>query len=80
MPDEITPAVKTYEALIRKLKDRKALVARAVESAQGYRFQNGILYLRYPAFSVSVRTLTDSKHKPILDQAAIEMSIQVVLE
>jgi hypothetical protein len=42
MPNEMTPAVKTYEALIRKLKERDVLVAKAVESAHGYRSQNGI--------------------------------------
>jgi hypothetical protein len=82
MPNEMTPAVKSYETLIRKLKERHVLVAKAVKSAHGYRFQNGILYLRYPEHltNISARILMDSQHKPILDQAATEMSIQVVLE
>src|SRR5258707_9322687 len=46
MPNEITPAIKTYESLIRKLKKRDPLAAKALESAHGYRFQDGILYLR----------------------------------
>jgi hypothetical protein len=82
MPNEITPALKTYEALIRKLKERNVLVAKSVESAHGYRFENGILYLSYPQHltNISARILMDSQHKPILDQAATAMSIQVVLE
>ena len=59
MPNEMTPALKTYEALIRKLKERDVLVAKAVESAHGYRFQNGILYLGYPQHltNISARIL-----------------------
>jgi hypothetical protein len=82
MPNEMTPAVKTYEALIRKLKERDALVAKAVESNHGYRFQGGILYLLYPQHltNISARILMNSEHKPILDQAATEMGIRVMLE
>ena len=47
MPNAMAPA-EIYVALIRKLKERSAIVADAVRSAQGYRFENGILYLRYP--------------------------------
>ncbi len=78
MPNEITPAIKTYESLIRKLKKRDPLAAKALESAHGYRFQDGILYLRYPGYlaNMSARILMDSEHKPVLDQAAAELSIQ----
>ena len=77
MPNEITPAIKTYESLIRKLKKRDPLAAKALESAHGYRFQDGILYLRYPGYLANMsRILMDSEHKPVLDQAAAELSIQ----
>jgi len=82
MPNELTPAVRTYEALVRKLKERHVLVAKAVEGAHGYRFQNGILYLKYPEplTNLSARILMNSEHKPILDQAATEIGIHVALE
>jgi hypothetical protein len=82
MSDEMTPAVKTYEALIAKLEERNVIVARAVEFAQNYKFQNGILYLSFPEQVTDIysRILMNSKNKPILDQAATEMRIQVVLE
>jgi hypothetical protein len=82
MPNEMTPAIKTYEALIKKLKGRDALIAKVIKNAHGYRFQDGVLYLRYPGYlaNVSARILIDSEHKPILDKAATEMSIQVMLE
>jgi hypothetical protein len=82
MPNDQIAAFKIYEGLIRKLKERNELVAKVVESAHGYRFESGILYLRYPELltSISARFLMDSQHKPILDQAATEMDIQVKLE
>jgi hypothetical protein len=79
MPNELTP-FKIYEDLIRMLRERNELVAKAVESAPGYRFESGILYLRYPLNNISASILMDSQHKPILDQAATEMGIQVSLE
>jgi hypothetical protein len=81
MPNEQTPS-KIYGDLIGKLKERDALLAKAVESAPDYRFQNRILYLRYPELftNISGRILVDSKHKTILDQAATEMGIRVMLE
>jgi hypothetical protein len=74
--------VTPIRGLIRKLKEPDALLAKALESAHGYRFQNGILYLRYPDHltNISARILMDSQHKPFLDQAATEMGIQVMLE
>lgn len=37
--------MKIYKALIRMLIERDPLVAKAVESAHGYRLQNGVLRL-----------------------------------
>jgi hypothetical protein len=37
MPDEITPAIKAYEALIGELRESDPLATKAVESASGYR-------------------------------------------
>jgi hypothetical protein len=81
MPNERTPA-QIHADLMRKLKGPDALLAKAVESAHGYRFQDGILYLRYPGplNNISARILMDSQHKPILDQVATEMGIRVMLE
>jgi hypothetical protein len=42
MPNDLTP-FKIYEDLIRMLRERNELVAKAVESAPGYRFESGIL-------------------------------------
>jgi hypothetical protein len=80
MPDE--RAVETHQALVRQLKGRSALVAKAVENAHDYRFEDGILYLKYLDHlnNIFARVLTNSEHKPILDQAASEMGIQVALE
>ena len=82
MPPKLTPTKEIYEALFRRLNERDALVAKAVESAYGYRFQNGILYLRYPEYlnNISARILLDPQHWPSLDQAAAEIAIQVALE
>ena len=82
MSNEITPAIKNYESLIRKLKKRDPLAAKALENAHGYRFQDGILYLRYPGYlaNISARILMDSEHKPMLDQVGDELSIQVLME
>ncbi len=65
-----------------RIKKRDPLAAKALESAHGYRFQDGILYLRYPGYlaNMSARILMVSEHKPMLDQVGDELSIQVLLE
>jgi hypothetical protein len=82
MPNERTEAVETHHALIRELKGRSAIVAKAVENAHDSRLEDGILYLKYLDHlnNIFARVLTNSEHKPLLDQAASELGIQVVLE
>jgi hypothetical protein len=48
LPNEKTEAIRTHHDLAREPKRRNELVAKAVESAHGYRFQDSILYLHDP--------------------------------
>jgi hypothetical protein len=60
-----------FETLVSGLRNRNGLVSKAVESAQAYCFQDDVLYLQYPPpilFNISAKILTDSGHKPILDE------------
>jgi hypothetical protein len=70
---------KRSELIDELLRRHEPLIARAVESAPGCRFENGVLFLDYqdPLYTAWAKVLTDVKQKPGLEAAAKQIAIVV---